>query len=468
MRKVSDKVLEFDRSFVQELMNQPATNSTNMRIAKEMSSSQNEVEKAMILNQAKNIMLGTQEVQKVFLGSQLIWQRQSGFLPLDFIRTTNCQYFDTGYVPNENTRIECEVMLLGNYDSWPQALFGNSSVSINYNRGSGSHSLELEWGRQSASSANDFPWYQKIKIVLDKNSLSWYDKNGTLIQSISTPSGTDFRNDTLWVGCTKHGTSVFNFGEFCLYSFKIYENNQMIKNFIPVKRWSDNTAGMLDTLTNQFYPDEAGTEPFKSSVFEDNFQAVSSVQTDGNAYIDTLFVPTVNTRIVLDSIPNTAERYGASMLLFGSAYNVSNLPSVWIFLTRTDDDDREGCLARGGLGNSMYEARLGDVDLQTRCTITAEGRQVTFSYPGGTTVQKSVSDQIAIADSINTLYLFSANFSPANPGAKSSTLFYSCQIYENNVLIRDFIPAKQTADNRLVLFDRVLKIPFYPIGGNFS
>ena len=422
----------------------------------------------MILNQAKNIMLGTQEVQKVFLGSQLIWQRQSGFLPLDFIRTTNCQYFDTGYVPNENTRIECEVMLLGNYDYWPQALFGNNYVEINYNNGSGSHYLQLTWGGQSASSANDFPWYQKIKIVLDKNSLSWYDKNGTLIQSISTPSGTDFRNDTLWVGCTKHGTSVFNFGEFCLYSFKIYENNQMIKNFIPVKRRSDNIAGMLDTLTNQFYPDEAGTEPFKSSVFEDNFQVVSSVQTDGNAYIDTSFVPTVNTRIVLDSIPNTAERYGASMLLFGSAYNVSNLPSVWIFLTRTDDGDREGCLARGGLGNSMYEARLGDVDLQTRCTITAEGRQVTFSYPGGTTVQKSVSDQIAIADSINTLYLFSANFSPANPGAKSSTLFYSCQIYENNVLIRDFIPAKQTADNRLVLFDRVLKIPFYPIGGNFS
>lgn len=420
----------------------------------------------MILNQANNIMLGNQEVQKVFLGSQLIWQRQSRFLPLDFIRTTNCQYFDTGYVPNENTRIECEVMLLGNYDSWSQALFGNNSVSINYNRGSGSHSLELEWGRQSTSSANDFPWYQKIKIVLDKNSLSWYDKNGTLIQSISTPSGTDFRNDTLWVGCEKRGSSVFNFGEFCLYSFKIYENNQIVMNFIPVKRWSDNIAGMLDTLTNQFYPDEAGTEPFKSSVFEDNFQAVSSVQTDGNTYIDTLFVPTVNTRIVLDSIPNTAERYGASMLLFGSAYNVSNLPSVWIFLTRTDDGDREGCLARGGLGNSMYEARLGDVDLQTRCTITAEGRQVTFSYPGGTTVQKSVSDQITIADSINTLYLFSANFSP-RPATKSSTLFYSCQIYENNVLIRDFIPAKQTADNRLVLFDRVLEIPFYPIGGNF-
>ena len=36
MQKVSDKVLDFDRSFVQELMNQPATNSTNMRIAKEM------------------------------------------------------------------------------------------------------------------------------------------------------------------------------------------------------------------------------------------------------------------------------------------------------------------------------------------------------------------------------------------------------------------------------------------------
>jgi RNA polymerase sigma-70 factor (ECF subfamily) len=36
MERVSEKVLEFDRSFIQELMNQPATNSTNLKIAKEM------------------------------------------------------------------------------------------------------------------------------------------------------------------------------------------------------------------------------------------------------------------------------------------------------------------------------------------------------------------------------------------------------------------------------------------------
>lgn len=28
----------------------------------------------MLVNQAKNIMIGSTEVQKVFLGSQLVWQ----------------------------------------------------------------------------------------------------------------------------------------------------------------------------------------------------------------------------------------------------------------------------------------------------------------------------------------------------------------------------------------------------------
>ncbi|MDE6706516.1 MAG: hypothetical protein K2K06_00535, partial [Oscillospiraceae bacterium] len=58
----------------------------------------------MILNQASNIMLGNQEVQKVYLGSQLVWERKKApditkiaIIKLDnnYQETSDIQYFDT-------------------------------------------------------------------------------------------------------------------------------------------------------------------------------------------------------------------------------------------------------------------------------------------------------------------------------------------------------------------------------------
>lgn len=36
MKRVSEKVLEFDKSFIHDLMNEPSTNKTNLKIAQEM------------------------------------------------------------------------------------------------------------------------------------------------------------------------------------------------------------------------------------------------------------------------------------------------------------------------------------------------------------------------------------------------------------------------------------------------
>ena len=52
----------------------------------------------MILNQAENIMLGSREVQKVYLGSELIWERKKQEIPLAELKLT-------GYTPGQ-TMIE--------------------------------------------------------------------------------------------------------------------------------------------------------------------------------------------------------------------------------------------------------------------------------------------------------------------------------------------------------------------------
>lgn len=67
----------------------------------------------------------------------------------------------------------------------------------------------------------------------------------------------------------------------------------------------------------------------------------------------------------------------------------------------------------------------------------------------------------------NNLYLFSVN----NGGNynKASMKLYSCKIYDNGILVRDFIPAKRISDGKCGLWDKV-NFKFYTDenGGNFK
>lgn len=62
----------------------------------------------------------------------------------------------------------------------------------------------------------------------------------------------------------------------------------------------------------------------------------------------------------------------------------------------------------------------------------------------------------------NNLYLFSVN----NGGNynKASMKLYSCKIYDNGTLVRDFIPARRISDSKCGLWDKVNKV-FYPNAG---
>ena len=46
-----------------------------------------------------------------------------------------------------------------------------------------------------------------------------------------------------------------------LYNFKMYDNDALVRNFIPCYRKSDNAAGLYDTVNNVFYTN-AGTGKF--------------------------------------------------------------------------------------------------------------------------------------------------------------------------------------------------------------
>ena len=66
----------------------------------------------------------------------------------------------------------------------------------------------------------------------------------------------------------------------------------------------------------------------------------------------------------------------------------------------------------------------------------------------------------AIGDAKNHMYLFYRNL----VGGKAKMTLYSCKIYDDGVLVRDFIPCSRKSDGLIGLYDTVTK-EFYTNAG---
>ena len=61
----------------------------------------------------------------------------------------------------------------------------------------------------------------------------------------------------------KNDSSIHTFNRYYtkIYSFKIYEGNNIVKDFVPCYRRADNVVGLYDQISKQFY-ENAGTGVF--------------------------------------------------------------------------------------------------------------------------------------------------------------------------------------------------------------
>lgn len=112
-----------------------------------------------------------------------------------------------------------------------------------------------------------------------------------------------------------------------------------------------------------------------------------------------------------------------------------------------------GILPKSVSANTKY---LLDVEANNGTITTIwNGESTSTSYSG--TMNKEFS-----------MYLFGNNMAN-NASELSSITVYSCKIYDNDVLVRDYIPVKRNSDNVCGLWDKVNEV-FYTSssGTNFT
>ena len=182
---------------------------------------------------------------------------------VEYIESTGTQYIDTNFKGNQDTKITCESVISDEFKSgYYQGLFGATDVNVSteLNRN------VIHMHRASASNLIIMAAYgSKIKIIgfsgdITKKHIYELDKNIYKIDNeiiYSYPMQTFMCTQN--INIFRDNNSYMQDKRYCnmkLYSFKIYDNESLIRNFIPCYRNTDNIIGLYDTVEGKFYTNQ--------------------------------------------------------------------------------------------------------------------------------------------------------------------------------------------------------------------
>lgn len=183
----------------------------------------------------------------------------SAYKQVEYIAATGGQYINTGYSIKTNTRIVIDVEC-SNTGTW---LYGTrTSGGSTDTFGLYTHGASEFWAQVGGNGTNNGGTF--AGTVANRNTI---DINGTTIKLNGTSMKT--YTNTLTAGSKPLFIFGMNNGGSIdgrnlngkIYSFKIYENIYLVRDYVPCYRNSDNVIGLYDLVNNQFYTN-AGTGTF--------------------------------------------------------------------------------------------------------------------------------------------------------------------------------------------------------------
>lgn len=393
-----------------------------------------------------------------------------GFTQVEYIESTGTQYIDTGFKPNQDTKVVIDALYT--QDSNASFLFGSDagSATKSFGFGAANGNLRIAYNNVSTYFANGLSFANKIHVVVDKNVATinnQYSVSGTYATFEPNYSIWLFgnnRQDTLYGG--KNGTRI--------YACKIYHNGSLVRDYVPAITTSGTQTiiGMYDFVSRYLYTN-AGTGTFQYgnavninediitsskwvksvNVYKkqsDMVTPVTYIEGTGTQYIDTGFKPNQDTRVVIDIDIGTQNSYPTA-LLGGRNGDEASESSFVIFVVsashfRTD-----------------FGSETVDIDASTSGRFLID-KNKTICTVNGTTYTNSV----ATFQSNYTLAILTENDIGGYDTRITKGKIYSCKIYDNDILVRDYIPVLDS-NNTPCLLDKVAGQLYYNKGtGDFQ
>lgn len=193
----------------------------------------------------------------------------NGYTRLEYIQSSGTQYIDTGFKPNQNTRLILDFENTGDYSSMTTGLcplFGARNASAASSAAAfalwiGSKSYP-HYGNVAYNASGDFTLNinARLTYVMNKNVVSI----GSEVITCSSVNFTTNYNLCL-LTINNYGTIETRRASGKLWSARIYDNGTLVRDFVPCKNVSG-TVGLYDVVNGAFYENKgsgtftAGTE----------------------------------------------------------------------------------------------------------------------------------------------------------------------------------------------------------------
>lgn len=237
-----------------------------------------------------------------------------------------------------------------------------------------------------------------------------------------------------------------------VYWVKVRKDGELVRDFVPVLRVSDNTPGLYDMAGRAFYAN-AGTGKFVEgpSLMPTDYRMAEHLESNGKQYIDTGVLPDFTTSVRVDCILHDA---GTVPRICG-AYNPVNGEGGRFHLARNTNRWHPG------LG-SQYGYIDGADD--NRHVLCLDATAKAF-YVDGVSIWTTTTNSTPAL----TLYIFGQN--TGEPSNLCKGKLYSCDINSVANCIRNFIPVVRNSDNKPGLYDLcgsicpLTETPFYVNAG---
>ena len=375
--------------------------------------------------------------------------RNGGLIPdgvelYDYIQSSGTQYIKMGTTFDDTSTFEIKIKrgttsnnvssLIGYRQTDAATGVGNMRFVFIYSTGQ----IGMRFGANYDNSSSNLDTNSHI-LTFDGTNLK---SDGTTINSVTSKYSTSDYQESYLFNCNATYTSDIHPFIGTLYYCKFYKNGILIRNFIPCTYLGE--PGMWDTVENKFYRNQ-GTGQFTLGN-KITLKEYEYLKGDSTGYLDTNVIATANTKLKFSfkEAQNSSTTY----------YPLCHVSGTGIeFFTKANTGY---AVWAGGekLVNGPNTTNLVDIEL-THNYCKTNGTVLVSDYGTHSLTLPNVTIPIfGFRKADNSL-----------DSRKGSHMLYYFQIYEDNQLIRDFIPVSYNGTPGL--WDKV-EWKFYANAGSGS
>ena len=366
----------------------------------------------------------------------------SGYTQVEYIGSTGTQYINTGFIPNQGTRVVMEIYAPATSNTSSSEYICGVRTSTSANQFAlqtlgGTYSYR--YGTQNGSGVISTSITERFKADLNKNI---FNVNG--VSYTFTAETFTCPNTFTLFAMNNNGTNGYSAHKnMKLYSCQIYDNGTIVRDYVPCTQ--NGVAGLYDIVNGVFYTNSGtgtfavgtsnytstarkvkkayvGIQQFEPRELPEGYTQVEYIESSGTQCIDTSVQVKSTIGYEVDfSLMSTSGEQGiiGGFTYGGYNHNFGSYNGQWI-------------TQYGNGGQTMFGTTDTKKHLLSQNVVSGA---VYFD-------NKSIANGLTYYDNTDkTFKLFCYNGGSSYPTFWITSMrLYACRMYDNGTLVRDYVP----------------------------